>query len=78
MTRSAPRLERDAAGNQRVCFLRPGVHPGHHLVLRHGLFCCLHRETCGEHLRQDNHIASGNLFQLAIKMAKVGGTVHPH
>ncbi len=78
VNRPAFGLEGDATGNQRVCLLRFGVHPGHNLVLRHRLFCSLHRKTRGEHLRQDNHIATANLFELAIEMAKVGGAVHPN
>jgi hypothetical protein len=54
------------------------MHPGDHIFLRHRLFSGFHCETGGEHLRQDNHITPGNLFQLTIKVAQVGGAIHPH
>ena len=76
--RAAFRLQGGAPGDQRVGLLRFGVHPGDHLILRHRLLCGFHREARGEHLRQDNHIAPGNTFQLTIKMAQVGRAIHPH
>ena len=71
-------LQRRASGYQGIGLLSLGVHPGDHVVLRQRLFCRFHGEAGREHFWQNNHIAPGNLFELAIKMAQVGRAIHPH
>ncbi|MNC15604.1 hypothetical protein D3C75_634280 [compost metagenome] len=75
--RPAIGLECGTSGDHGLSLLGFKLHPVNHFFFSKRLNGGFHRETGGEHFRQDNQIAAMNSVQLYIEMAQVCRAVHP-